>query len=122
MKIRIQRNSIRFRLSKTEVGQLAEEGNLTEETSFGKSIFTYQVMQNADRDSLWASFEDGKITLEVPSAYLEDWAINEIVGFDSKMETGGNESLTLLIEKDFKCIDNTTEDQSDHYENPKKSC
>ncbi len=122
MKIRIQRNSIRFRLSKTEVEKLANEGLVTEKTPFGKSTFFYQVLQNPDLDALWASFEDGKITLEVPSAYLQDWAINEIVGFDSKMKTGENESLTLLIEKDFKCIDNTTEDQSDHYENPKKSC
>jgi len=27
-----------------------------------------------------------------------------------------------LVEKDFICLDETTEDQSDNYENPNKTC
>jgi hypothetical protein len=29
-------------------------------------------------------------------------------------------SLYLLVEKDFVCLDETSEDQSDNYENPNK--
>jgi hypothetical protein len=30
--------------------------------------------------------------------------------------------LTLLIEKDFACLDHVDEDQSDNYPNPNKTC
>jgi len=30
--------------------------------------------------------------------------------------------LHLLLEKDFVCLDNTAEDQSDNYPNPNKAC
>jgi hypothetical protein len=31
---------------------------------------------------------------------------------------GTEEKLHLLVEKDFTCLDNVTEDQSDNYPNP----
>ena len=33
-----------------------------------------------------------------------------------------SEFLYLLLEKDFKCIDVTLEDQSDYFDNPEKTC
>jgi hypothetical protein len=121
MKIRIHGNSIRIRLSKTEVERLSSEGQLKEQTSFGQSAFEYTLEQNFIAKELSASLEDRKITMQVPSGFLKDWAKNQVIGFDSKMPIGENETLYLLLEKDFKCLDNTNEDQSDNYENP-KSC
>lgn len=122
MKIRIQGNSIRLRLSKTDVEQLTDEGIVVENTSFGSSVLSYAVEQNSELDQLAASFEGGKITMQIPATYVEDWAINNIVGFEANMEVGTGDTLYLLIEKDFKCLDQTTEDQSNQYENPKKTC
>ena len=122
MKIRIQGNSVRIRLSKTEVETLSEEGDVEEQTSFGATSFIYSVKQSDQVNELSASFDTNKITMLVPALFLEDWPINNIVGFDAQMPVSENESLYLLLEKDFKCLDNTTEDQSDHYENPKTAC
>jgi len=38
------------------------------------------------------------------------------------MKINDDQSLYLLIEKDFKCLDETTEDQSDNFENPNIAC
>jgi len=43
-----------------------------------------------------------------------------VVGFNAKMPVAENGSLYLLLEKDFVCLDETTEDQNDNYENPNK--
>ncbi|MET7256760.1 DUF7009 family protein [Dyadobacter fermentans] len=118
MKIRIYGNSVRFRLSKTEVGQLENEGYLEETTDFGPAQFAYAV-QKSPVNKLQARFEHNKITLEVPEMLLAGWAANNTVGFEGNMPLGDGGSLLMLIEKDFKCLDNVDEDQSDNYDNPK---
>lgn len=121
MKIRINGNSVRIRLSKKEVERLGNEGYLSEKTSFGSTAFEYVLEQNNEVKDLSASFDGWKITMQVPSLYLKEWPVNNVVGFDANMPIDGDKTLYLLLEKDFKCLDNTTEDQSDNYENP-KSC
>jgi hypothetical protein len=49
----------------------------------------------------------------MPELMAKNWATTEKVGFE---ETNG--PLYLLVEKDFKCLDNVAEDQSDNYPNP----
>lgn len=118
MKIRIQRNSVRFRLSKSEVAKLEEEGYLEETTDFGPSQLTYALQKSAASE-LQARFENNKISLEVPERLLIGWAANNTIGFEGNMPLGNGSTLYMLIEKDFKCLDNESEDQSDNYDNPK---
>lgn len=118
MKIRIHGNSVRFRLSKTEVGKLENEGYLEETTDFGPAQLGYAVRKSAVTE-LQARFEHHKITLEVPEKLLAGWAANNTVGFEGNMPLSDGSSLFMLIEKDFKCLDNVHEDQSDNYDNPK---
>ncbi|WP_221390696.1 DUF7009 family protein [Dyadobacter sp. NIV53] len=122
MKIRIHGNSVRVRLSKTEVELLSDQGHLEECTSFGSTHFSYALTQSIEVNELTATFADNQITMLVPATFLEDWAINNIVGFEANMPINDTEFLYLLLEKDFKCLDNTTEDQSDNFENPNKTC
>lgn len=113
MKIRISNNSLRYRLTRTEVERFAKEGSITETTKIGEDEFTY-ILQRAATDKLKAVFKNNTITLSAPQHLAHEWTNTERVGFDNNGETG----LYLLVEKDFKCLDNITEDQSDNYENP----
>ena len=122
MKIRIQRNSVRFRLSRTDIKKLSAEGYLEEITPFANSRFIYAVQKSANASMLSADFENGKILLHIPDHFTIGWADNDVVGHSAEMALQNGDSLKLLIEKDFKCLDNVTEDQSDHYENPAKTC
>ncbi|WP_159467167.1 DUF7009 family protein [Dyadobacter sp. 3J3] len=122
MKIRIQGNSIRIRLSKTEVDTLSAIGYIEEKTSFGNNAFYYCLQKKKGITELTAAYADDKITMSVPQSLLANWAENNIIGFDANMEISKDETLYLLLEKDFKCLDNVTEDQSDNFENPNKTC
>lgn len=112
MKIRIKGNSLRYRLTRTDVDCFAKDGYLEEQTDFGGSLLVYAI-QGYEADELSAVFNDNKITLFMPNKQLQEWATTERVGFENK-----SSAIYLLVEKDFKCLDNVAEDQSDNYPNP----
>jgi len=112
MKLRVKSNSIRYRLTKSDVADLSTKGILTEKVNFGENQFVYE-LQITDQQELTAAFKDSTITLYKPSAMLNELAETDKVGFESNTST-----LHLLVEKDFTCLDNVEEDQSDNYPNP----
>jgi hypothetical protein len=122
MKLRIKGNSLRIRLTKTEVSKLADTGYLEEHTIFPNNTFIYCLKADKEMTELQAIFESNKITILVPTKFTKDWPGNNVIGLDTMMPLSSNESLYLLIEKDFACLDETHEDQSDNYENPGKAC
>ena|SRR5688572_23556750 len=122
MKLRIKGNSLRLRLSKPEVEKLVITKYIEESTSFGNNIFSYALQCKDGDDKLSADFDGGKITVLIPEIFIKDWAINNVTGFNSIARVNDAEALSILVEKDFRCLDETTEDQSDNYENPNKTC
>lgn len=122
MKLRIKGNSIRIRLSRTEVSNLAHKGYIEEFTDFGNNALTYALQSKEGISGLEATFENGKVTMYIPADVLPAWPTNETIGFDNNMPLSNGKQLYLLLEKDFKCIDNSMEDQSDNYKNPNSVC
>jgi len=112
MKIRIKGNSLRYRLTKTDVTRFVSEGYIEETTSFGDQVLTY-ALQRTTGTELTAHFNNNTITMLMPAALAHEWQYTDIVGFENQTHT-----LYLLVEKDFVCIDNVQEDQSDNYPNP----
>ncbi|OJW85225.1 MAG: hypothetical protein BGO69_06295 [Bacteroidetes bacterium 46-16] len=123
MKIRIKGDSLRMRLSRSEVDKFGKDGYIEEITHFGKNTFRYALESRKELDQLAAAFADNRITLLVPDAIREEWVHTDVVGYNNNMDIGEGKKLYLLLEKDFKCIDaEVLEDQSDNYENPLASC
>jgi hypothetical protein len=112
MKIRIKGNSLRYRLTKSDVAKLAMNGFIEESTNFGTQVFRYALRQGIVH-SLAATFEDNTITIHMPDQMIEEWVHTDRVGFENS-----NSTMYLLVEKDFVCLDNVAEDQSDNYPNP----
>jgi hypothetical protein len=123
MKLRIKGNSLRIRLTRSEVDSFAIAGYLEEKTIFSNQVLVYTLEAKPGIPALQASFEGTKITMYVPAEIPAIWAANEVVGYDNTIETGNGNTLYLLLEKDFKCIDAPpSEDQSDNFDNPHKVC
>jgi hypothetical protein len=123
MKIRIKGNSIRFRLTKKDVTRFATEGWVEEKTVFPGGInFRYVLSREDGITEMNTRFSHNCISILVPASIAEEWTSTEIVGFDNNVELENGDKLFLLIEKDFACLDHTTEDQSDMYPNPNKTC
>ncbi len=118
MKIRIKGNSLRYRLTRPEVERFGETGMVEERINFGGTMLCY-ALSTTDGSALSAAFMDNRITVYVPVAFVQDWVHSEKVGFKDRMPLdGAEEYLYLLLEKDFTCLDNVEEDQSDNYPNP----
>ncbi|UTX48283.1 hypothetical protein [Chryseobacterium sp. MA9] len=116
MKIRIKDNSIRFRLTQSEVAELGQNGVISSFTQFVDRPFIYSI-ETTDNEELSAVFIENRIVLKMPKAMINEWISTDRVGFD-----GQSGLVKLLVEKDFVCIDNTLEDQSDNYPNPNIKC
>ena len=112
MKIRIKGNSLRYRLTKSDVATIIKDGHLEEQTEFGHQALVYALQTTTDY-GLSATYNDNRITLFVPHSMMDSLANTDEVGFES-----GQGKLFLLVEKDFTCLDNVDEDQSDNYPNP----
>ncbi|MCA0427574.1 MAG: hypothetical protein LCH37_09075 [Bacteroidetes bacterium] len=121
MKIRIKGDSIRFRLGKSEVERFAQTGKLEEKTRFLNGDFTY-ILEKTQDSELTAKLNGQVITLGMPEEIAAEWTSTERIGFQNEYQTGAGNSLFILIEKDFVCLDNTFEDQSDNYPNPNAHC
>ena len=113
MKLRIKGNSIRFRLTKSEVERLAAEKSVEEVVRLSSQNFSYAIEQDFV-PNIRASFEDGRLTVFVPQETARQWAHGDEIGLD-----GDDDGLRILIEKDFVCLaPRAGEDESDNFPHP----
>mgnify|MGYP001125154447 FL=1 len=122
MKIRIKGNSLRLRLTKTEVANFKEQGNIAEKTHVLGGVFEYYLKRNPAVSSLEASWTGNGFEISVPIEQANQWTDSDEVGFQHIQVLPDGTELFLLVEKDFVCLDNTFEDQSDNYPNPNAVC
>jgi len=120
MKVRIQKNSIRFRLKQQEVNQFEQAGKVSEVLEFGadaenKLTFTLEAF---DEPEFAVQFKANTTTIFVPSILAEKWTTTELVGFDGRIDTGKGRTISILVEKDFVCMDGREEDNVGSYPNP----
>ncbi|MCD9185698.1 MAG: hypothetical protein LUM44_04655 [Pyrinomonadaceae bacterium] len=119
MKLRIKGNSIRLRLTQTDVSKFITDGRLVETVEFGNASdqkFYYELLISEAAENVRAVFNNGTISVLVPKNTAEDWANGERIGI-----TGDeNSKLKILIEKDFACLaPRLGEDESDNFPHPK---
>ncbi|HMR86722.1 MAG TPA: hypothetical protein PKD51_01140 [Saprospiraceae bacterium] len=115
MKLRISGNSIRLRLSMSDVQMLVQNGIVLDKTHIGNGILRYQITQKMHENELSATFENDTINVHIPKDWLTNWDNDERVGFEGCDANG----LNILIEKDFQCMKpRQHEDESDLYLNP----
>ena len=103
MKIRIRGNSIRLRLSQTEVRTLDSEGLVSERTLFPNSTdpaFQYRVQAHSEIGNVDATFAEGIITILVPTSMVQGWANSDEVGIEAACPTSQG-PLRIYVEKDF---------------------
>ncbi len=119
MKLRILGNSIRWRLTQTEVRNLAEGKLVKEITQFGPDNFLEYELSVSNISDIKVSFLDGKIKVELPISVGEPWANGTEISLRNTVEIAEGSTLSILIEKDFKCkTERVGENESDMFPNP----
>ena len=120
MKIRIRDNSIRLRLSKGEVEAVRDKGVVTSSTGFpGGRQFSYSLESSPASVNPAAFYSENKMKIRVPETTVLAWAITEQVSIKGEQLLDDGEKLTILVEKDFACLEpREGEDVSDLNPNP----
>jgi hypothetical protein len=119
MKIRFHNNSVRVRLTQTEVAQLGAGARIEQVTAFSPMVKFVCSIGPCDRaKSANATFHDKCVIITLPKTQTVHWATGDDVGIESHQLIGNDESLHLLIEKDFACLHSVGEQTPDTFPNP----
>jgi hypothetical protein len=117
MKLRIKGDTIRIRLSETEVSSLAEGNSVVEETHFPTSTLIYRVQPSA---SAVVDFKDNMLQINLTQTEIDAWSSTDEVSISKDIDLLDDNILSILVEKDFKCLTVRPEGESDNYPNPNK--
>jgi hypothetical protein len=120
VKLRILDNSIRLRLTQSEVATLCRDGIVTARTVFpGDHALAYVVESSPASVAPAAFFSNHVITVRLPETTVLPWAASELVSIDGEQGLDDGSVLRILVEKDFACLaPRAGEDESDMFPHP----
>jgi hypothetical protein len=122
MKVRIHDNSIRFRLTQSEVARLAAEGRVEGSVRFAPApddLFTYAVETSAQCVEVRAQRSEREIWVTLPENLARAWATRDQVSIEHVQRIGADALLRILVEKDFRCLHpGQKEGDADSFPNP----
>ena len=121
MKLRIKGDSLRLRVSRSEVAKLLAGDCLEETIHFtpeAVATFTYALQQETSLSRPTVQYTRNKVTILIPAEQANAWGATDQVGIAEDISLGSLGSLALLIEKDFACLDRSEEDNEDTFPNP----
>lgn len=122
MKLRIRGNSVRLRVSQSEVRALAEQGSTEDRTRFAPGAELTYRLAVAPVDAVRAELSGSRVEVTLPKAVLERWLAPSEVSIRAEQAIGSGERLAILVEKDFECLEpREGEDASDLFPHPAKS-
>ena len=120
MKLRVLDNSIRLRLTRTEVDLITSEGLVKGHVAFaGTNTFDYVLESSPATVKPEAHISNNVLTVRIPQEEIHNWANSEQVSILSEQILGDGGVLKLRVEKDFACLaPREGEDESDMFAHP----
>ena len=121
MKLRIKGNSLRLRITRSEVDRLVNDGRIEETTWLGRddgSRIRYVLEHEAGAKAVGLRFDPPVLAVTVPTSQAREWAQGDEVGIYACVDLGARGALDLVIEKDFACLHGTDEENEDAFPNP----
>ncbi len=117
MKLRIRGNTIRVRLTQSEVAAFADHGFIEEITDFGHGQILVCALTASEHTNPRATFVNGTIEISLPDDSVAEWAASDSVSIE-----GATETLSILVEKDFKCLTpRDVDEDADTFPHPRSS-
>lgn len=113
MKLRIKGNTVRLRLTRPEVTEIAAGREVREVTEFSVTSRFIYCLQSSTSEAVEAYFNDNCMLISIPQEMSKAWASSNDVGIEAEQN-----QLKIIIEKDFACLSPRGEEDSDTFENP----
>jgi hypothetical protein len=112
MKLRLEGNSIRLRVRKSDINALQKNAAITETLTFPNGdVFHYQLCIHNTTLEIDSQLVGNVLTVSIPLSIATNWMHTDAVGIEKTLSNG----LFILIEKDFPCTDRPWEDASDTF-------
>jgi hypothetical protein len=121
MKLRIKDNSLRFRVSQSELASLVDSGRIEKTIYFASdehSRLTYSLECRSSSTHATLLYHPQKVTLVLPKDEVKAWGGSDQVGIYTTADVGPHGTLDLLVEKDYACLDLSDADNHDTFPNP----
>ncbi len=105
MKLRIHGNSIRLRLTRSEVARFTAEGRVEASLKFGpdasqRLVYSLEAVSEITELCVHGSAE--RLMICVPSAIAQEWSHSDRVGVSARQRLDGQSELEVLVEKEFR--------------------
>ena len=120
MKLRIHDNSIRLRLTRSEVARFASAGKLESAVEFGPSPdqrMRYALESSAQVTGPQVRFGDQRLCILLPAATAKEWTGGDRVAVAGHQDLKDERQLDILVEKEFRRLHGAKFDP-DLYPNP----
>jgi Family of unknown function (DUF7009) len=121
MKLGIKGNSLRLRVSRSEVAKVLQ-GERVEETIYfapeATARLTYALEREPSVTMPTVRYTAAEVTVVIPADQALTWCLTDQVGIVENISLGSQGSLDVIVEKDFGCLDRSDEDNQDTFANP----
>ena len=123
LKLRFHDNSIRLRLTRSEVARFTTEGRVEAVLKFGpdssqRVIYSLEAVPGLTSMSVYGSAEYLRIC--VPSAIAQEWTGTDRIAISARQSVDSQEELDILVEKEFRQL-HGAKFNPDLYPNPLES-
>jgi len=98
MKLRMRQNSLRLRLTRSELARFEAAGVVEEAVEFPSGTLLYRIERSLSAQQITAELVGANITVVVPEPVAQHWVSTRQTGFEARCG-----ALDVLVEKDFQC-------------------
>jgi hypothetical protein len=100
MKLWIRGNSLRLRVTKTELAKIAETGKVEDTVRFSSDQRLRYAIEVRPTAAITALFSGTEIVVTLPKARLDLWLRPNEVSVEGSQPIGGGKVLQIVLEKD----------------------
>jgi len=128
MKLRLKGNSLRLRVTRSELARLQAGQPIEEAVLFPANAvlfpankdarLSYVLQVGSHSQPVHVAFASPQIVVSVSPDQLASWSDEHQVGIYASLAVDESTNLEVAIEKDFACLDLSDEDNKDTFANP----
>ncbi|QNI30359.1 hypothetical protein H7849_14390 [Alloacidobacterium dinghuense] len=121
MKLRIKGNSIRLRVSRSELDRFQNRERVEETIHFAPendAKLTYALESARQTTPVSVRYEHQSVIVTLSEDQSLAWGKPDEIGIYTSVNIGEAGQLEVIVEKDFACLDRSDEDNADTFTNP----
>jgi len=121
MKLRIKGNSLRLRVSHSELVRILNGGRVTETIRFApaqEAMLTYALDSAQQPSAITVQYKPQELTVTLSRDQAAIWGSDGEIGVHGTVNIGAEGVLEVIVEKDFACLDRSDEENLDAFPNP----